>query len=150
MTARRDPLTPAWNRRTFLRTGGLTVAAGALVAACGDRGGSTGIPRVGTVPSTTALPTVGVTDVALLRTATSLEYNLMFAYDLQRRLAAANAKTIAVAAPERAPPIIATSYAACVLATLALAAVTSRGSGGAFNCANLACAVARLAVAVRS
>lgn len=80
MTARRDLLTN-WNRRQFLRAGGLTVATSALVAACGDSGsGESGIPRVGTVPSTTALPTADVTDVALLRTATSLEYNALYVY----------------------------------------------------------------------
>lgn len=80
MNARRDLLS-TWNRRQFLRTGGLTIATGALVAACGDSGTDGAIPRVGTVPSTTALPTAEVTDVALMRTATSLEYNALYVYD---------------------------------------------------------------------
>jgi rubrerythrin len=80
MTARRDLLTN-WNRRQFLRAGGLTVATGALVAACGDSGSDRAIPRVGTVPSTTALPPGDVTDVVLLRTATSLEYTALYVYD---------------------------------------------------------------------
>lgn len=80
MNARRD-LPSTWNRRQFLRTGGLTVATGALVAACGGSSSDGAIPRVGTVPSTTALPTAEVTDIALMRTATSLEHNALYVYD---------------------------------------------------------------------
>lgn len=71
------------DRRGFLRIGGLTVAGTAILAACGDNapaGGET--PRVGTVPPVTDLPTAVITDVALLRTATSLEYSAVSLYDL--------------------------------------------------------------------
>lgn len=96
MNARRDLLTN-WNRRQFLRAGGLTVATGALVAACGDSGSDGAIPRVGTVPSTTALPPADVTDVALMRTATSLEYNALYVYDAVASLGVLDDATSAIA-----------------------------------------------------
>jgi hypothetical protein len=71
------------DRRGFFRIGGLTIAGTAILAACGDEapaGGET--PRVGTVPPATDLPTAVISDVALLRTATSLEYNAITLYDL--------------------------------------------------------------------
>lgn len=72
------------DRRGFLRVGGLTVAGTAFLAACGGQdapaGGET--PRLGTVPPVTDLPTPVISDVALLRTATSLEYNAIGAYDV--------------------------------------------------------------------
>jgi rubrerythrin len=97
MNARRDLLTN-WNRRQFLRAGGLTVATGALVAACSNSDSQSGIPRVGTVPSTTALPTADVTDVALLRTATSLEYNALYVYEAVGDLGVLEGDAAAIAA----------------------------------------------------
>jgi rubrerythrin len=80
MNARRDTPFLAWNRRQFLRAGGLTVVGGGLLAACGQSS-SGDVPRVGTVPPTTALPDAPVTDVVLLRTATSLEHNALYVYE---------------------------------------------------------------------
>ena len=67
------------SRRRFLLAGGATISFGALLAACGGKE-STGIARVGLAPETTALPDSPVTDVTLLRTATSLEHNAIFVY----------------------------------------------------------------------
>ena len=99
MNARSSSLpTAAWNRRQFLRVGGLTVTTGALLVACGDQGGDTGVPRVGTVPPTTARPKPPVTDATLLRTATSLEYNAMYVYDAVAALGVLDADQAAIAA----------------------------------------------------
>jgi hypothetical protein len=69
-----------FGRRDVLRLGGLTVAAGAVVAACGEHArGQVG--RVGTVASTTTLPESSVTNVTLLRTASSLEHTIVAVYD---------------------------------------------------------------------
>ncbi len=67
------------DRRTLLRTTGLAVGAGALLAACADSEGS-GLARVGTVPERQTLSDVTVTDVVLLRTAMSLEYSAINTY----------------------------------------------------------------------
>jgi hypothetical protein len=67
------------DRRTLLRTTGLTVGAGALLAACSGSD-STGLARVGTVPEATTLEDEQVTDVVLLRTAMSLEYSAINTY----------------------------------------------------------------------
>ena len=71
----------ALSRRRFLIAGGASVSLGALLAACGGGGSSTGIPRIGLTPDPTELPDAPVTDVALLRTASALEYNAIFAYE---------------------------------------------------------------------
>lgn len=68
------------NRRVLLRTAGLTVGAGALLAACGDST-ETSLARVGLVPERKTLEEEQVTDVVLLRTAMSLEYSAIAAYD---------------------------------------------------------------------
>lgn len=60
------------SRRSVLRTSGLVAASGAFLAAC-KKSSVVAIPRLGTVPPTTALPQVSVSDVALLRTAASVE-----------------------------------------------------------------------------
>lgn len=77
------PTTAAQNalsRRRFLVAGGATITFGALVAACGGSE-STGIARIGNAPDPNELPDGKVTDVTLLRTATSLEYNAIFVYE---------------------------------------------------------------------
>lgn len=68
------------SRRRFLLAGGATVSFGALLAACGGGSESTGIARIGNSPEPNELPDGDVTDVVLLRTATSLEYNAIFVY----------------------------------------------------------------------
>lgn len=68
-----------WNRRRFLQAGAATAVGAAALAACSTKDNPTA--RIGTVPVTTALPTAEVTDVTLLRTATSLEHLLLSVYD---------------------------------------------------------------------
>ena len=69
------------SRRRFLLASGATVSLGALISACGGGGSKSGIARVGLAPDPAKLPTAEVTDVTLLRTATSLEYNAIFVYE---------------------------------------------------------------------
>ncbi|MFZ9397777.1 MAG: ferritin-like domain-containing protein [Ilumatobacteraceae bacterium] len=69
------------SRRRFLLASGATVSLGALISACGGGGSKSGIARVGLAPEPADLPTAEVTDVTLLRTATSLEYNAIFVYE---------------------------------------------------------------------
>jgi hypothetical protein len=68
------------SRRRFLLAGGASVSLGALLAACGGSE-STGLARIGLAPDPADLPDAPITDVALLRTATSLEYNAIFVYE---------------------------------------------------------------------
>lgn len=67
------------SRRTLLRVGG-AAALGAMIAACGDRETSDAPGRVGAAPPATDRPTSEVDDVALLRTAQSLEYTIIDVY----------------------------------------------------------------------
>lgn len=70
------------DRRQAFKIGGLTVSLAAIAAACGaDRTGDTAPGRVGFAPPITALPDYDVDDVVLLRTASSLEYTAIFAYE---------------------------------------------------------------------
>jgi len=68
------------SRRRFFVAGGATVSFAALVAACGGSE-STGIARLGDAPTPNELVEADVTDIALLRTATSLEHNAIFVYE---------------------------------------------------------------------
>lgn len=68
------------SRRRFLVAGGASLSLGALLAACGG-GESSGIARIGLAPDPADLPDAPVTDITLLRTATSLEYNAIFVYE---------------------------------------------------------------------
>ena len=72
------------SRRDALRVGGLSLFGAAFLAACGKQSGvveSSNILSEGVVPPTTALPAGIVTDVVLLRTAASLEYNAIDTYN---------------------------------------------------------------------
>ena len=74
-----------FGRRSLLRVGGLTVTTAALIAACsGNEAGEAG--RVGNVPEVDKLPTATITDVTLLRTASSLEYSAIAVYDAVAKL----------------------------------------------------------------
>ncbi len=83
----RSPLSTAddgvrLDRRELLRTGGLVVTLGTLVAACGSgRTGPTSPGRIGVAPPPATLPEGTIDDVALLRTAQSLEYTALAVYD---------------------------------------------------------------------
>jgi len=68
------------SRRRFFIAGGATISFGALIAACGGST-NTGIARLGEAPTKTELVDAPVTDIALLRTATSLEHNAIFVYE---------------------------------------------------------------------
>jgi Ferritin-like domain len=68
-----------FGRRDLLRIGGFTVATAAVISACGEHvRGEVG--RVGNVPTTVKLPDAVVTNVALLRTASSLEHSAINVY----------------------------------------------------------------------
>jgi Ferritin-like domain len=68
-----------YNRRDILRIGGFGVATAAVISACGEHErGEVG--RVGAVPTTVKLPDVTTTNVALLRTASSLEHSIINVY----------------------------------------------------------------------
>ena len=72
------------SRRDALRAGGLSVFGAAFLAACGEQAGvvpSANILSEGAVTPTTALPEGVITDVVLLRTAASLEYNAIDTYN---------------------------------------------------------------------
>jgi hypothetical protein len=77
-----NPFVPSWSsegisRRRLLRTGGV-VSLGAVVAACGsNRGGSDAPGRLGVAPPPATLPEAEVDDLALLRTAQSLEHTAL-------------------------------------------------------------------------
>lgn len=88
-------LSRALSRRRFLLAGGATVSLGALLAACGGGSESTGIPILGNSPESEGLPDAPVTDVALLRTATSLEYNAIFVYEAVADLLSGDAAILA-------------------------------------------------------
>lgn len=77
MTTRRQTL---FGRRDVLRIGGFSVATAAVISACGehDRGQ---VGRVGNVPTTLKLPDPIVTNVTLLRTASSLEHSVVNVYN---------------------------------------------------------------------
>jgi hypothetical protein len=73
------------DRRRLFRVGGLAAFSGVFLAACGetDTAGTVTVPpRLGTVPPPNTLPDAPVTDVTLLRTATSLEYLAIDTYTL--------------------------------------------------------------------
>ena len=72
-----------FSRRDVLRLGGVS-AAGILLAACGKQAGveeSKNVKSIGVMPETEGLANVEVTDIVLLRTAASLEYNAIDTYD---------------------------------------------------------------------
>lgn len=68
------------SRRRFFVAGGATISFGALLAACGGST-STEITRIGKAPEKTELVDAPVTDIALLRTASSLEHTAIFVYE---------------------------------------------------------------------
>jgi hypothetical protein len=80
--AKADALLGGLARRRFLRLGGLSVAAAAVVAACGGDtvAPSKNVPVAGEAPPTTGLPERTIDDTVLLRTASSLEHNAVDAY----------------------------------------------------------------------
>jgi len=70
-----------WGRRRFLAVGGLSVAGAAVLAACGSESTDDNIPQSGTSPVTTGLADRVLSDAVLFRTASSLEYSAVGAYE---------------------------------------------------------------------
>ncbi len=71
----------SFDRRGFFRIGGLTVAAGALIAACGDPASSAGeVGRVGTGATAPTLLDPIIDNSVLLRTSASIEWSIADAY----------------------------------------------------------------------
>jgi hypothetical protein len=69
----------SFGRRDILRIGGFGVATAAVISACGEHErGEVG--RVGAVPTTVKLPDAKITNVALLRTCSSLEHSIVNVY----------------------------------------------------------------------
>lgn len=80
-----EPHPRALDRRQLLRFGGFAALGGIALAACGtdDTAGTVTVPpRLGDAPPPSTLPPAEIDDVVLLRTATSLEYSAIAAYDL--------------------------------------------------------------------
>lgn len=77
-----NPLVSAsFDRRGFFRIGGITLAAGAVIAACGDPAGNAGeIGRVGVGATQPTLADPVVDDSVLLRTSASIEQSIVDAY----------------------------------------------------------------------
>ena len=70
----------ALSRRRFLIAGGATITFGSLLAACAGET-KTGVARIGKAPEKAELVDAPVTDIALLRTATSLEHSAIYVYE---------------------------------------------------------------------
>jgi Ferritin-like domain len=69
------------DRRRFLVVGGFSVAATAVLAACGGGGTKTRVSQAGLTTETTALPDRVLSDTVLLRTASSLERSAIAIYE---------------------------------------------------------------------
>ena len=70
----------AFGRRRLLEAGGLAATCGGVLAACGGTSGGSEPGRVGYAPPATPLPTVETNDIVYLRTATSMEYQVLDLY----------------------------------------------------------------------
>lgn len=71
----------SFDRRGFFRIGGITIAAGAIMAACGDPASSAGeVGRVGTGATQPTLLDPIVDNSVLLRTSASIETSIVNAY----------------------------------------------------------------------
>jgi hypothetical protein len=126
-----DPDAPSYvDRRGFLRAGGFTVALAAILAACGEANNGEGPERVaqaGTAPPLAEPPSGKVTDDVLLRTLSSIHYNILDAI--------AAVVDLGVMTPEFTAA--AENYAAILpLQATVLADATTGIGGNAFNEAN--------------
>lgn len=75
------PFAARLDRRALLRNSLLALGAGAVLAACGDREGSTDPGRLGVAPPLPTLPETGeITDATWLRTLQSLEHTMLALY----------------------------------------------------------------------
>lgn len=122
------PSSRTFDRRTLLRTGGLTISLGAVVAACGGSSLATEGPgRIGVAAPTPTLPSEPITDLVLLRTAQSLEYTALDVYALAAGTGALSAEQLELVEAITADH---TDHAAT------LAQVITAGGGEEFSCAN--------------
>jgi hypothetical protein len=121
--------TPSFSRRQLLQTGSLTVALGALVAACGDDSAEeAGAPgRVGYAPPATPLPDVETNDIVYLRTTTSIEQTLVETYEQIAAMDVLDGQAATVL--DR----LIEDHRAAVTAT---AELTTDAGGEAYECAN--------------
>jgi len=88
----------AIDRRTLLRSGGLALSLGAVLAACGDdRGGLEEPGRIGIAPPREPLPDAPVDDIVLLRTAQSVEHTAVELYGIIEGLGVLDGSTAALA-----------------------------------------------------
>jgi hypothetical protein len=69
------------DRRHLLRTGGLVAGLAAVLAACGKSSSNAEPGRVGFAPTPTDLAKQNIDDGVRLRTATSIEYTIIYVYD---------------------------------------------------------------------
>lgn len=114
------------SRRSMLRTSGVLVAGGAVLAACGGST-DTGIARIGSTPEIDPLVEAEVSDAALLRTAMSVEK--MVADILTNQ-------SVAGVADAKAKPLI-SAFASSHTANLAaLSALVTANGGQPYNEAN--------------
>ncbi len=74
------------SRRGILRVGGLTVALGALVAACANEVADKKPARIGDAPTPSTLPEAVVSDAVIFRTAVSMHYSFIDAHKLSKQL----------------------------------------------------------------
>lgn len=118
----------AFNRRKFLQSGGLALASAAILAACGKNDKvATAYPRIGESPTTTALPEAHVSDVVLLRTASSLEWCAIDAYTAVAALGIL---------PGAVLPVVKRFQADHKAHSAALTEVIKKAGGEPFECAN--------------
>lgn len=115
------------SRRDVIRSGGLTISLGAVVAACGGESGATESGRVGNAPIVTELPQVVVDDSVLLRTATSVEYTLLDIYAELTELGYFEADV---------EPLIERLVSDHTARSAQLAELTTEAGGEPFECAN--------------
>ena len=122
-----EQTSPTFDRRDLFRIGGATVALSAIVAACGgtnDGAGPEGVASAGTRPPLATTTSATVTDVVLLRTATSLHYNAMDVATLVAGTSGVDAKVVELAK----------AYGELLQEQAdALAAATEEAGGEAFN-----------------
>ncbi|HWL44136.1 MAG TPA: hypothetical protein VNQ73_14440 [Ilumatobacter sp.] len=115
-------------RRALLRNSLLALGAGAVLAACGDREGSTDPGRIGVAAPLPTLPATGeVTDATWLRTLQSLEHSMIALYAGLATHGGLPAKATGLAAPFQA---------AHVAAAETLAGLVADAGGADFACAN--------------
>ncbi len=115
-------------RRALLRNSLLALGAGAVLAACGDREGSTDPGRLGVAAPRPTLPEEGeITDATWLRTLQSLEHTMLAVYAGLAEHGGLPGDAAALAQP---------FTAAHEAATETLAGLVSDAGGADFACAN--------------